>query len=143
MRSDQLVARACVEFLDLLKSVPMRRLRIMIAALLVICWWPATSLCLVESAGWIKISGCCDESSSTDQSPCCALASASYKHDDHAQSVCSPSVTLRAEFPSPPIAASALPVVKHLVSVSPPELCRTWQFCIRAAANPRAPSFAS
>jgi hypothetical protein len=123
--------------------MPMQRLKIVIAGLLVICWWPTTSLCLVERAGWVKIGGCCDEPSPNDQSPCCALASASYKYDDNGQSIASPSLAAHVESSHPVNVASEAPIISYFDSVSPPELCHTWQFCTRTAANPRAPSLVS
>jgi hypothetical protein len=118
-----------------------RRLTTILAGALLVMWIPATSLCLAENAGLIASAGCCDDSRSTDSSPCCALASAAYKLDDKGQAVT----------PSPPLAYvslvdfgdsdfTSLDDGRIRADVSPPELCPTWQFCLRAAAAPRAPS---
>ena len=56
--------------------------------LLLVIWLPATSLCLVERAGWMANDDCCPSSASkpvpaepSSDPTCCTLASASYKAD--------------------------------------------------------------
>jgi hypothetical protein len=123
---------------------PVNRLKTTTAGLLLALWMPAASLCLMENAGWLaKNDGCC-ESRSSEMSPCCALASASYKMDDSGLATApaaQPLVLLSdlAKLNSVPqqfIRAAAC-------GVSPPELRSSWQFCARAAPNPRAPSSVS
>jgi len=121
-----------------------RRLMIIAAMGLLVTWIPATSLCLAENAGLITSTGCCDDSLSTDSSPCCKLAAASYKAEDNYRVT---AMLLLAEFITPvrlqrwDFGSSSNRQIH--ADVSPPELCHTWQFCIRAAASPRAPSSAS
>jgi hypothetical protein len=119
-------------------------LKTIIAACLLSLWMPATSLCLMENAGWLaKNDGCCDGQSS-EMSPCCALASASYKIDD-SRSATTPVAQLFVLL----INFSNLNQVPQKFAgaeecgVSPPELSTSWQFSVRAAAAPRAPSLAS
>src|SRR4029434_7891904 len=122
----------------------MRRLTSFAIMALLVIWIPATSFCLVEKAGFVVSNGCCDDSGSTDSSPCCKLPSPSYKTDDNYRVA---AILLLAEFITPvdlqdcDFESSGN---RHIhADVSPPELCHTWQFCVRAAASPRAPSSAS
>jgi hypothetical protein len=123
---------------------PVNRLKTTTAGLLLALWMPAASLCLMENAGWLtKNDGCC-ESQSSEMSPCCALASASYKMDDSglATAPAAQPLVLLSDL------ANLNSVPQQFVraaawGVSPPELQSSWQFCARAAANPRAPSFVS
>src|SRR5437016_4289586 len=66
-----------VSFVDQLKTT--------MAALLLVLWIPATSLCLLEAAGWISDADGCAAGQSLESSPCCALASASYKMQENRQ----------------------------------------------------------
>jgi hypothetical protein len=120
-----------------------RRLTTILAAALLAMWIPATSLCLAENAGVIASAGCCDDSRSTDSSPCCALASAAYKLDDNGHAVTvSPGLAYVSSVQIGNSDFASLEDRPIRADVSPPELCHSWQFCIRAAALPRAPSFA-
>jgi hypothetical protein len=96
----------------------------------------------MENAGWLtKNDGCCD-SQSSETSPCCALAAASYKMDENrlatTPSPAQPSVTLidLANLNSVPQQFAGVAEC----GVSPPELSASWQFSFRAALAPRAPS---
>jgi hypothetical protein len=107
-------------------------------------WTPATSLCLAENAGVVADIDHCEDSPSSQASPCCVLASAVYKLDDNDSAVVSllgNEISLFRDtldvHPQPDA-----PLVRDGCE-SPPELRTSWQFCIRAAANPRAPSSAS
>jgi hypothetical protein len=107
-------------------------------------WVPATSLCLAESAGLITSSGCCNESSSTDASLCCALASAAYKADDNTHAIVVPlSLAFIAPIHHREHDGESIASIRNNADVSPPEFRHTWHFCARAAANPRAPSSVS
>src|SRR5882724_7843338 len=119
----------------------MHRLKTIVAVALLALWIPATSLCLAENAGLVADSDHCSGCPSSQASPCCVVASAAYKLDDN-----------RAAF-LPCLGNSVLfsgdatelhpPLVASLAGndcESPPELRSSWQFCARAAANPRAPS---
>ena len=121
----------------------MSRLKTILATLLFACWIPATSLCLAENAGLVEIDHCGDPPSS-QASPCCVLASAVYKLGDNGSAVVpglGNKISLFRDTPDarPRLGTSLAPNG----SESPPELRSSWQFCIRAAANPRAPSSAS
>jgi hypothetical protein len=119
-----------------------RRLTIIAAMALLVTWVPATSLCLAENAGLIASAGCCDDSQSTEFSPCCALGSAAYKLDDHGHTVATTSSAYITTVDSDSDFRS-FNERNIKADVSPPEVRSSWQFCIRAAANPRAPSSAS
>jgi hypothetical protein len=129
---------------DALLVSQVNRLKTIIAAVLLVLWMPAGSMCLAENAGLLaKNAGCCEDQSS-ETSPCCALASATYKMDENA-----------------PIKALSLAQIFVLIDsanldrlrpqffrvaecgVSPPELSTSWQFSFRTALAARAPSSAS
>jgi hypothetical protein len=121
-----------------------RRLKIVAASVLLVIWIPATSLCLAENAGLVANSDHCRGCPSPQASPCCVLASVAYKLDDNSHVVLLSPDTLVSLF------RDTVEVHRPLVAClagngckSPPELRSTWQFCTRAAANPRAPSSAS
>jgi hypothetical protein len=121
------------------------RLKVVVAMTVLALWIPATSLCLMENAGWLaKNDGCCDDQSSTVL-PCCALASAAYKIEDGRSATVSPAqqIPLLTD-----LAHLDQPVPQQFArvrqsGVSPPELSTSWQFSSRAAPAPRAPSSAS
>src|SRR4030095_11032900 len=120
----------------------MHRLKTIVAVALLAMWMPATSFCLAENAGLIiNNGGCADCPSSQTSSPCCTLASAAYKLDDNGSGVV-PCLGDSVSFFRDAIELH-LPLVVCLAGngcESPPELRSSWQFCARAAANPRAPS---
>jgi hypothetical protein len=119
--------------------------------MLLALWMPATSLCLIERAGWFANDDCCPSSSkdAPDGKPapeknCCALASATYKaNDDQTLTVSAP---LLAFLILPDLIAlvEASDAFQSLpVTHSPTDLSVSWQFSSRAAAPPRAPSLVS
>jgi hypothetical protein len=119
------------------------RLKLIVATALLVIWIPATSLCLAENAGLVANSGHCGCPSS-QASPCCTLASAAYKLDDNSHVVVLSPGKLVSFFRDavdvhPPLVVS----LAHNGCEPPPELRSSWQFCARAAANPRAPSSVS
>jgi hypothetical protein len=120
----------------------MHRLKTIVAVALLALWIPATSLCLAENAGLVVDIDHCSDSPLSQASPCCVLASAAYKPDDNRAAV------LPSLGNSVPVSGDATELHPPLVVClagngceSPPELRSSWQFCARAAANPRAPSF--
>ena len=121
-----------------------RLLKIVAASALLVMWMPATSFCLAENAGLVANSDYCGGCPSSQTSPCCVLASAAYKLDD------SGSVVMPWPDNSMSLFRDTIEVHPQLVVClagtgceSPPELRSSWQFCARAAANPRAPSSVS
>ena len=123
----------------------MSRLKTILATLLFACWIPATSWCYLERAAWIPDT---DDGTpvgeSSQTAPCWNVAPAVYKlvHDQRERApmpvrMCMP---LSGPFQiTPP--QNLICCVEF--GVSPPELCKSWQFSFRAASVPRAPSFAS
>ena len=121
-----------------------RRLMIVAASALLVIWMPATSLCLAEKAGLVGNIDHCRDCPSQQASPCCVLASGAYKADDSSSAVVpglGHKISLLPDtFDAHPRVDASL---ARKACEPPPELRSSWQFCIRAAANPRAPSFAS
>ena len=121
-----------------------RRLKIVAASALLVIWIPATSLCLAENAGLVADSDHCGDSSSSQTQPCCALASAAYKLDDNSHVVVlSPDKLVSFFRDTVDVHPPLLICLARNGCESPPELPSSWQFWIRAAANPRAPSSVS
>src|SRR5882724_4990417 len=121
-----------------------RRLKIVAASALLVIWIPATSLCLAENAGLVADSDHCGDSPPSQTQPCCVLASAAYKLDDNSHVVLLSPGKLVSFFRDavdvhPPLVVS----LAHNGCEPPLELRSSWQFCARAAANPRAPSSVS
>ena len=142
---DLIAPRNCLKISSgTLYFASMHRLKTIVAMALLALWIPATSLCLAENAGLVANSDHCGGCPSSQASPCCTLASAAYKLDDNG-SVIVPwpgnSVSLFRDTVEvhPPL----LICLAGYGCESPPELRSSWQFCARAAANPRAPSFIS
>jgi len=99
----------------------------------------------MENAGWLaKNDGCCDAQSS-EMSPCCALASATYKLDESKSATGPSCVQLFVSLIDFADLGASSQQVAHSAEcgVSPPELSTSWQFSSRAALAPRAPSSAS
>ena len=122
----------------------MKRLKVVAASALLVIWIPATSLCLAENAGLVVDKDHCGDSPLSQASPCCVVASAAYKLDDNG------SVVVPSLGDSVSLFRGTVEVHRPLVVClagngcePPPELRSSWQFCARAAANPRAPSSVS
>jgi hypothetical protein len=119
-------------------------LKTFVATMLLAMWMPATSLCLLENAGLISKKDDCPSSQSSETSPCCALASATYKMEENAPTnALSPAqVFVSIDSANPDCSPPQFFRVAEC-GVSPPELSTSWQFSFRAALTPRAPSSAS
>lgn len=118
------------------------------AAVMLVFWIPATSFCLWESAGLFVGDHCCPASESStpvsepaSDSPCCLLASGSYKVNDDEQvvlsSTCLPLLPVVALID---LADRLGPLVWNPPTSPPPLLQSGWQFFFRTALPPRAPS---
>jgi hypothetical protein len=119
-------------------------LKTVAASLLLVVWIPATSLCLAEKAGLVGNIDHCRDCPSQQASPCCVLASGAYKPNDNGSAVAPAfghKISLFRDTFDAHLGVGTSVVQKGCES--PPELRSSWQFCIRAAANPRAPSFVS
>lgn len=119
-----------------------------IAILLLILWMPATSLCLVEQSGLLEIecpsSDECCPTQPAEASTCCLLASGFYKlNDDDRLWVVAPSLALTVESNSAEAFCDWNPLCSEPLILPPPELVVSWQFSVRTAPIPRAPSIAS
>jgi hypothetical protein len=112
------------------------------AAALFVLWVPATSLCLLENAGLVSKKDDCPASQS-ESSPCCALASATYKTEPSPAAVPPPAPLPGVLLDLPKLISTRLQSAVAESGVSPPELSQTWQFSFRAALAPRAPSSGS
>jgi len=124
----------------------MRRVAaIIISALLALLWLPVTSHCLLESFGAIpeflhcaEVCTPIDADHSDDADVCASLETASYKTEQYPVFVKGPRLV-----PVPLLVLfEPAPASQILFSSNDdPSRWVTWQFVLRAAAPPRAPSF--
>ena len=129
----------------------MDKLKQAVGWLLLVIWLPATSLCLVERAGWLANDDCCPSSASkpapaepSSDATCCTLASASYKADDYSHlHITAPLFIGVLIFEALAADTEPVQVVDKANDLGPPALLKTWQFTYRTALSPRAPSFVS
>ena len=141
-RYDGWIARIWLEILSRpLYFSRVSQLKTTIAAVLLILWIPATSLCLLENAGLISRNDDCPAGQSSESSPCCALASATYKMDESpAAAAPLPVLTIAWFVDLPKLIRAPAQFAGSESGVSPPELSQSWRFSFRAALTPRAPS---
>lgn len=120
----------------------MRRARSIVACVLLALWLPATLHCSLEQAGLLGEKDGCVDRCATDN--CGVLETGLLKLTTDTVKVPAPSVLtclccLREITPETII----VPLVSPERTNSPPELAGTWQFAVRAAPPPRAPSLVS
>jgi hypothetical protein len=128
-----------------------RMLKTLTAALLVLLWLPATSLCLLESAGFIEKGDCCSKVSDRpapgktgcDQ-PCGIVAAGQYlSQQDHFVLSAPVFETPNCCIPSVLENRSLVGLGRDVPSTAPPELVTCRHFFFRTALAPRAPSLVS
>lgn len=121
--------------------------------LLALLWLPAAMHCRLEAAADLQFFSCCLDSG-TGQTPspqsddckaglCDTFKSRVLRHDDSREM--SARTVLVTVFLATPV-DEPLPGSSAGgggLSTAPPELARSWQFALRTAQPPRAPSFAS
>jgi hypothetical protein len=119
----------------------MRRLRSFFSAVLLALWLPAMAHCEMEAAGLLGKTDACAGECAKDS--CDLLENASFKSTTVAPHASAPVLVAELFQPAaitPP--ALIMPRLSPDRSESPPELARTWQFAVRAAPQPGAPSIA-
>ena len=116
------------------------------ALVMLVAWLPATSLCLIEQAGWLTNDNCCPSSHSdsqsvpNDESPCCSLAAGNFKSSEQTVFV-SPAFSVVPVLAAPELVS--VPLSPIFRSQTPVYLTASWQFLLRTVALPRAPSLVS
>ena len=130
--------------------MPVRVLKTVMGWALLLVWLPATSLCLVERTGWLAKDDCCPSSApksaptKSNDTPCCALASAIYKADDYSRfHIAAPLFVGVLSFEAFAATTETSRFTRKADDLGPPLLLKTWQFTFRTALPPRAPSLAS
>ena len=125
-------------------------LRKAVALVLVAFWGLVTAHCGLEQLPGFSFLECCEHPGSAPhqdddcrQDACSIVESGSYRNDTQPAVVPAPVLIL-----SPMVVFSALAfrsdlVASGLLCSSPPELAAVWQFDLRTAPQPRAPSFIS
>jgi hypothetical protein len=127
----------------------MRRLLPFIACLLAVLWLPATMHCGLETAGLLlhehglesADTGC---ATACENDNCALLEDGAFKNATHLVKASAPvlalCVTQLVLIPAASDVAEPLASVSPDTSDTPPELARTWQFIVRTALLPGAPS---
>ena len=128
-----------------------RFLKTLTAALLVLAWLPAGSLCLMESAGFIEKGDCCSKDSDHAaprktgcDKPCGVLAAGKYLFQQNHLILSAPVIAI-PDFCTPAVLDIQPPpgIGRDAPATAPPELVGCWHFSCRTALPPRAPSFVS
>ena len=118
---------------------------------MVAIWLPATNHCRLEQVPGLAFLICCEHDQSAphqdndcETDSCAAVEEGLYKTEDCQIAVVAPF------FERPLLSSSTIPdsrkesqFVPGFLAANSFELPATWQFTLRAAAPPRAPSFAS
>ena len=134
---------------SLITTPTLKSARNILALLLTVLWLPATSHCLLESAGFIQTDDCCAATeSSCDKGDTCgdecqSLESASYKASDAPQLLGSPELLVTVLLPTATTEQSVPHYGPSLAADRVICLAVGWQFSSRAAIPVRAPSLAS
>ena len=114
-------------------------------------WLPITFHCALESIPGLEFLACPADPSRSGKpgsdcgdSGCCAAEKSQYKTEQHRLKIPPPDFLPVLSTPLL-TAANTLPDEPglDLPTAAPPGLPKCWQFLVRAAAPPRAPSFAS
>jgi len=130
----------------------MSLLRSSILALLLIGWLPTTNSCIIAAAFPTAFADCCTSGDASGSDDGCCTSCAQFESGVLAstpQPVVVPSIPLRHDdawlerLLSRLSAESEREWTRTDFSYSPPELLTTWQFSLRAAPAPRAPSLGS
>jgi len=128
-----------------------RLLKTLTAALLVLAWLPAGSLCLMESAGFIEKGDCCSKDSDHPapgktgcDKPCGVIAAGNYLFQQEHFVLPAP-VIETPDFCTPAVLDIQPPpgIGRDAPATAPPELVARRHFCFRTALPPRAPSLVS
>jgi len=108
-------------------------------------WLPVTFHCELESIPGLEFVRCVSDTSDRSDcgdDGCCAVEKSQYKSEQHRQPI-----PVFSPISSAPLlnVANTLPEAASAGAhtAAPPELLKTWQFALRSASPPRAPSFAS
>lgn len=127
----------------------MRLLRTWIVLLLTLGWAPLNSHCSLEALPGLEFLRCCDSDhvdEDTQGDPCedrgcCALESAKYRAP-RPQECLAPQLDscLLLSSPEPDVCVLPLPQRAELPHTDPPDLPGPWQFRLRTASPPRAPT---
>ena len=132
-------------------KLQVKRWKAILALLLALIYLPATGHCLLEQAGWLPSGGdCCEASDSTDRSqsvPCASYGCCPSEFAVYFKAASGIQSLPTAEIPVCVIAFALDLLPKQSLAPPPesypPELPKIWQFSLRTALPPRAPSFVS
>jgi len=123
-----------------------------VIVLLALVWVPLTSHCRMEALPGLEFFRCAAEAQAPaeqgdpcDEGSCCPLETAQYqasRQDDALPILLDGLLTYSDSFG---VIERSLPpeVCVGVLTAAPPELPASWQFYLRAAPRPRAPSLAS
>ncbi len=125
----------------------MKRLQQIVGLILLVLWVPLTSHCTWENISDLAMFKCADdtEQQSEQKSDCaddgCAqLETATYRSSDAQPDVAPPAFLVLFQLLNVTVPTNESCVA---VATSPPQILAGWQFSLRTALPPRAPSFVS
>ncbi len=126
-----------------------RLLRTMLTVLLAVAWMPLTAHCQIEKVVEVEVLSCapaetggtCD-GSPCDGGSCCAWESGQFHLPQSQPPAAAPLAAVLA-LVSTVATTQAAAAVDRVLDPSPSDSRRPWQFSLRAALPPRAPSIAS
>jgi len=126
-----------------------RRFGNIVFALAGLLWLPVSVHCQLESILGLEFLRCAVEMSSShnpdkDCTNCCAVEKSLYRAEQVRLNVRTAVLVPTAAAPALPV-ANPSPAELHLgiLTAAPPELPQSWQFLLRTALPPRAPSLVS
>ena len=131
----------------------MKWLRNILVVTLAVLWLPVSVHCELEEIPALSFLSCCPEENSAphqdddcETDGCAVVESGLYKIEERLVSLPAPVLVLAVFLGGlleTPLSAPELPVKCSPSGIVPPEIPRTWQFSLRAAPSPRAPSLVS
>jgi hypothetical protein len=130
--------------------VDVKWLKNVVAKLLLVLWMPATMCCALERAGVPFFDNCCADETSRDspQPPCTDKSCCLLDSGRFTAQITPPLAVMPLEtvvlVPWVLLGASQRPQpASQFSDLAPPDLPVTWQFSLRTALLPRAPSLIS
>ena len=131
----------------------MKWLRTILVLTLAVLWLPVSVHCELEEIPALQFLSCCPEENSAphhdddcETDGCAVVESGLYKTEERLISLPAPELALAVflgGLPETPLSAPELAVKPTPGRTVPPEIPQAWQFALRTAPSPRAPSFVS
>ena len=128
-------------------SLSVRSLRILLTFLLAVVWIPLTAHCQIESLTGLEVLRCAGAEaggtsgdSHCDSGSCCSWESGDYRLPERQAPVAAPTPAMIPEITAAVTEELSPSGIAGFRAVAVPEPPRPWQFSLRTALPPRAPS---